>query len=115
MPFMDIHLVRMARMFIGTTSGFSYVPTCFGIPSAIVNAISPVSQLWTSKTRFSLKPIYRKTGGLVRQNELTSDVRWALATAETLKEAVLARVPKGTEELNVKALEAGLALAAGVN
>jgi len=37
-----------------------------------------------------------------------------VASAATLKEAVLARVPKGTEQLNVSALEAGLALAAGV-
>jgi len=37
-----------------------------------------------------------------------------VAGAATLKEAVLARVPKGTEQLNVSALEAGLALAAGV-
>ena len=37
-----------------------------------------------------------------------------VATAVTLREAVLARVPKGTEELNVKALDAGLELAAGV-
>ncbi|HUX38644.1 MAG TPA: 2-oxoacid:acceptor oxidoreductase family protein [Rectinemataceae bacterium] len=36
-----------------------------------------------------------------------------VAEAATLREAVLARVPKGTEELNVKALDAGLALAAG--
>ena len=99
MPFMDIHLVRMARMFIGTTSGFSYVPTCFGIPSAIVNAISPVSQLWTSKTRFSLKPIYRKTDGLVRQKELTSDVRWALATAETLNYAGLTVKESSSDEI----------------
>jgi len=37
-----------------------------------------------------------------------------VAGAGTLKEAVLARVPKGTEQLNVGALEAGLALADGV-
>lgn len=37
-----------------------------------------------------------------------------VASDTTLKEAVLARVPKGTEELNVNALEAGLALAKGV-
>ncbi|MEI6385075.1 MAG: 2-oxoacid:acceptor oxidoreductase family protein [Spirochaetota bacterium] len=35
-----------------------------------------------------------------------------VASAATLAEAVRERVPKGTEELNVKALEAGLALAA---
>ena len=37
-----------------------------------------------------------------------------VASAATLKDAVLARVPKGTEDLNVSALEAGLALVAGV-
>lgn len=37
-----------------------------------------------------------------------------VASPETLREAVLARVPKGTEELNASALEAGLALAEGV-
>ena len=35
----------------------------------------------------------------------------AAASAESLKEAVVHRVPKGTEELNLKALAAGLALA----
>ncbi|MEI6877084.1 MAG: 2-oxoacid:acceptor oxidoreductase family protein [Spirochaetota bacterium] len=36
-----------------------------------------------------------------------------ITKAETLIEAVRQRVPKGTEDLNVAALEAGLALAAG--
>jgi 2-oxoglutarate ferredoxin oxidoreductase subunit gamma len=34
-----------------------------------------------------------------------------VAPKETLKKAVIARVPKGTDELNVKALEVGLELA----
>jgi 2-oxoglutarate ferredoxin oxidoreductase subunit gamma len=37
-----------------------------------------------------------------------------VAGAKTLSDAVRDRVPKGTEELNIKALEAGLALAATV-
>ena len=35
-----------------------------------------------------------------------------VASKEVLKKAVIARVPKGTDELNVKALEVGLELAA---
>ncbi len=36
-----------------------------------------------------------------------------VASAKTLETAVLNRVPKGTEELNLKALRAGIALVAG--
>mgnify|MGYP000908836254 CR=1 FL=1 len=37
-------------------------------------------------------------------------VLWGLLHPESVKKALLARVPKGTEELNEKAFEAGYAL-----
>jgi 2-oxoglutarate ferredoxin oxidoreductase subunit gamma len=36
--------------------------------------------------------------------------QWGLLHPESVKKALLARVPKGTEELNEKAFEAGYAL-----
>ena len=37
---LDIHLIRNAKVFIGTTSGLTNVAISFGIPSAIVNCIT---------------------------------------------------------------------------
>jgi len=70
-PLMDIHLVRKARIFIGTTSGFAYVASSFGIPTAMVNAISSVGLLWSTDTRFVLKPIHTRDGRM-RSEEHTS-------------------------------------------
>jgi putative glycosyltransferase (TIGR04372 family) len=66
---MDIHLVRKARMFIGTTSGFAYVASNFGIPTAMVNAISSVGLLWSVDTRFALKPIHTRDARMLSQRQ----------------------------------------------
>lgn len=89
-PEMDIHLVRHARMFIGTTSGFAYVASSFGIPTAMVNAISSVGLLWSKDTRFALKPVHTREGRLLTQREVTSEKwRWTFPTFETLAHAGL--------------------------
>jgi putative glycosyltransferase (TIGR04372 family) len=89
-PEMDIHLMRTARMFIGTTSGFAYVASSFGIPTAMVNAISSVGLLWSTDTRFTLKPVRTKEGRLLTQREVTSEEwRWAFPTHESLAHAGL--------------------------
>ena len=36
--------------------------------------------------------------------------KWQLARAESIRKAILDRVPKGTEDLNTKAFELGYAL-----
>lgn len=89
-PEMDIHIVRKAKMFIGTTSGFTYVASNFGIPSAIVNAISSIGLLWPSNARFCLKLVKTLAGRILSQREVTSDEwRWSFASFETLRDAGL--------------------------
>jgi len=89
-PLMDLHLVRKARLFIGTTSGFAYVASSFGIPTAMVNAISSIGLLWSKDTRFALKPIQTREGRLLSQREVISEKwRWAYPTHESLSQAGL--------------------------
>jgi putative glycosyltransferase (TIGR04372 family) len=89
-PEMDIHLVRHARMFIGTTSGFAYVASSLGTPSAIVDAISSIGLLLPKQTRFATKLVRTRTGRMLSLAELTSDrFRWSLANFETLARAEL--------------------------
>jgi putative glycosyltransferase (TIGR04372 family) len=84
---MDLSLIRDARLFIGTTSGLTNVPICFGIPAALVNCISTDAQLWHRQVRFAPKQIILETGRVVTQTELTrSPWRWRVFDA-----AVLAR------------------------
>jgi putative glycosyltransferase (TIGR04372 family) len=99
-PEMDIHLVRNARAFIGTTSGFAYVATSFGIPSAIVDAISSIGLLWTKQTRFTTKLVRTRTGRSLSLAELTSDrFRWSLANFETLTRAELTVEDNSPDEI----------------
>ena len=87
---MDIHLTRTARLFIGTTSGFAYVASSFGIPTAMVNALSSVGLIWSKDTRFALKPVRTREGRLLTQSEVTSEKwRWAFPTHESLSAAGL--------------------------
>lgn len=84
-PSMDIKLVRNARMFIGTTSGFAYVASAFGIPCAMVNCISSVGLLWSKNTKFSLKSIFTKSGKFLSQSEIISNKwRWSFPTHEAM-------------------------------
>jgi putative glycosyltransferase (TIGR04372 family) len=101
MPKMDIHLVRKARMFIGTTSGFAYVASNFGIPTAMVNTISSVGLLWSVDTRFALKPIHTRDGRMLSQREATSEQwRWAYPTHESLARVGLTVSENSADEIH---------------
>jgi putative glycosyltransferase (TIGR04372 family) len=110
---MDIHLVRKARMFIGTTSGFAYVASNFGIPTAMVNAISSVGLLWSVDTRFAPKPIHTRDGRMLSQREATSEQwRWAYPTYESLARAGLAVSENSADEI-LETVKEVFALTAG--
>jgi putative glycosyltransferase (TIGR04372 family) len=82
---MDIHLIRHAHAFIGTTSGLTNVAISFGIPCAIVNAITTDAQLWNSKVRFALKPVRLGDGTTLTQRQLTTvPWRWRVFDAAVL-------------------------------
>jgi len=99
-PLMDLHLVRNAQYFIGTTSGFAYVATSFDVPTVMVNCISSIGLLWTERTRFALKPVRTTSGRLLSQRELTSDRwRWSFPTFESLKAAGLDLGESSSDEI----------------
>jgi putative glycosyltransferase (TIGR04372 family) len=99
-PEMDIHLMRRARMFIGTTSGFAYVASSFGIPTAMVNALSSVGLLWSKDTRFSLKPVHTRDGRMLSLSDVTSEQwRWAFPTYETVTSAGLIVSESSSDEI----------------
>ncbi len=82
---MDIHLIRNAKAFIGTTSGLTNVAISFGIPSAIVNCITTDAQLWNSSVRFALKPVRVAGGTMLTQEQLSSAPwRWRVFDAAVL-------------------------------
>ncbi|MGJ4884599.1 MULTISPECIES: TIGR04372 family glycosyltransferase [unclassified Bradyrhizobium] len=99
-PEMDIHLMRRARMFIGTTSGFAYVASSFGIPTAMVNALSSIGLLWSTDTRFALKPVHRADGQMLSLREWTSEeYRWAYPTHESMARAKLVVSESSSDEI----------------
>ena len=99
-PEMDIHLVRRARAFIGTTSGFAYVASSFGIPTAMVNALSSVGLLWSKDTRFALKPVHTRDGRMLSLRDVTSERwRWAFPTYETVTSAGLVVSESSSDEI----------------
>lgn len=76
---MDIHLIRHARYFVGTTSGLTNVAISFGVPCALVNCITVDAQLWTSNVRFALKPVVDRNERSLTQREVTNAPwRWRL-------------------------------------
>ena len=82
---LDIHLVRHARAFIGTTSGLTNVAVSFGVPSAIVNGITTDAQLWNKNVRFALKPVRLADKSMLTQRQLTSTPwRWWVFDAAVL-------------------------------
>lgn len=82
---MDLHLIRHARAFVGTTSGLTNVAISFGVPCAIVNAITTDAQLWHRDARFALKPVRLANGAVLTQRQLTSSPwRWRLFDAAVL-------------------------------
>ncbi|WP_316228869.1 TIGR04372 family glycosyltransferase [Bradyrhizobium sp. SZCCHNR1070] len=100
MPEMDIHLMRRARMFIGTTSGFAYVASSFGIPTAMVNALSSVGLLWSTDTRFALKPVHTRDGRMLSLGDVTSErYRWAFPTHESVANAGLVVSESSSDEI----------------
>ena len=99
-PEMDIHLMRRARMFIGTTSGFAYVASSFGIPTAMVNALSSIGLLWSRDTRFALKPVHSADGRMLSLSEWTSErYRWAYPTHESVARAELIVSESSSDEI----------------
>ena len=99
-PEMDIHLMRRARMFIGTTSGFAYVATSFGIPTAMVNALSSIGLLWSKDTRFALKPLHTREGRMLSLSDVTSERwRWTFPTYETVTRAGLTVSESSADEI----------------
>lgn len=97
---MDIHLMRRARMFIGTTSGFAYVASSFGIPTAMVNALSSVGLLWSKDTRFALKPVHTSEGRMLSLGDVTSEKwRWTFPTYETVASAGLTVSESSADEI----------------
>src|SRR3569833_3709925 len=98
---MDIHLVRRARIFIGTTSGFAYVATSFGIPTAMVNALSSVGLLWSTDARFAWKPVHTRDGRMLSLSEITSErYRWAYPTYESMARAGLTIRESSSDEIH---------------
>jgi len=97
---MDIHLVRRARIFIGTTSGFAYVASSFGIPTAMVNALSSVGLLWSKDTRFALKRVHTREGRMLSLSDVTSEKwRWTFPTYETAASAGLTVSESSADEI----------------
>lgn len=82
---MDVHLIRHARLFIGTTSGLTNVAVSMGVPCALVNCITVDAQLWGNSVRFALKRLQRRDGSFVTQHQLTSTPwRWRAFGADVL-------------------------------
>jgi putative glycosyltransferase (TIGR04372 family) len=82
---MDLHLIRHARYFVGTTSGLTNVAVSFGVPCALVNCITVDAQLWGERVRFALKPVVNRERRMLTQRELTSTPwRWRVFSAETM-------------------------------
>ena len=112
---MDIHLIRHARFFVGTTSGLANVAVSFGLPTAQVNCLTTEAQPWHSGVRFCLKPIYKADGAMLTQRELVaSQWRWGLFTMETMKRYGLTSQDNSAEEIletvrEVEALASGRA------
>ena len=82
---MDVHLIRNARFFIGTTSGLTNVAVSMGVPCALVNCITTDAQLWNSNVRFALKRLQLSDGSFATQHQLTSTPwRWRSFGADVL-------------------------------
>ncbi len=82
---LDLHLIRHARFFIGTTSGLTNVAVSFGKHCALVNCITTDAQLWGDRIRFAPKTIRLADGGMVPQGALTVEPwRWRMFSAECL-------------------------------
>jgi putative glycosyltransferase (TIGR04372 family) len=109
----DIQLIRHARAFIGTTSGLTNVAISFGVPCAIVNAITTDAQLWTRHVRFALKPVRQSDGAMLTQRELTSTPwRWRVFDAAVLGRNGAAPVDNSSMEI-LQTVQEVMAMAEG--
>jgi putative glycosyltransferase (TIGR04372 family) len=110
---LDLHLIRHARAFLGTTSGLTNVAISFGVPSAIVNAITTDAQLWNKDVRFALKPVRLADGTMLTQRQLTSSPwRWRVFDAAVLGRSGARPVTNSSAEILQTAREV-VALASG--
>ena len=97
---MDLHLIRHARLFIGTTSGLTNVAISFDVPCALVNCITTDAQLWTSKVRFALKPISLTDGTRISQRALTcTPWRWRVFSAEVMSRYAAVALETSADDL----------------
>lgn len=106
---LDLHLIRTARLFIGTTSGLTNMAVSFGIPCALVNCITTDAQPWSGRVRFALKPVWDAAGRLLGPREMTeAPARWALYSAESMSCAGLRCEDNSPDEIleTVKEVEA---------
>ncbi len=84
---LDLHLIRNASYFIGTTSGLTNVAISFGVPCALVNCITIDAQLWGKAVRFVSKRVRLRGEGrrMLKQRETTSTPwRWRVFSAESI-------------------------------
>jgi putative glycosyltransferase (TIGR04372 family) len=110
---MDLALIRGARLFIGTTSGLTNVPICFGIPTALVNCISTDAQFWHRQVRFAPKQIILEDGSAVAQTEMTrSPWRWRVFDAAVLARYNATPVDNSSDEI-LETVKEVMALAVG--
>jgi putative glycosyltransferase (TIGR04372 family) len=106
---LDVHLIRNARYFIGTTSGLTDVAASLGTPCALVNCVSADAQMWGAGSRFALKRIRLRDGRDLTQRELTSAPwRWRAFGADVLARYGAVPVENTPEEVleTVKEVEA---------
>jgi putative glycosyltransferase (TIGR04372 family) len=110
---MDVHLIRNARFFIGTTSGLTNVAVSMGVPCALVNCITTDAQLWHSDVRFALKRLQLSDGSFATQHQLTSTPwRWRSFGADVLGRHGAVLVNSTADEI-LEAVKEVDALAAG--
>jgi putative glycosyltransferase (TIGR04372 family) len=105
---LDLHLIRHARYFVGTTSGLTNVAVSFGVPSALVNCITVDAQLWNDRVRFALKPVRNREGSMLTQRQITSTPwRWRLFGAEVMLRHNLVAFENTSDEIleTVKEIE----------
>jgi len=97
---MDLHLIRHARYFIGTTSGLTNVAVSFGVPCALVNCMTVDAQLWGRQVRFIPKSVVDRKGRMLTQREITSAPwRWRLFSAESMMQHGILALQNGADEV----------------
>lgn len=97
---LDLHLIRHAKYFVGTTSGLTNVAVSFGVPSALVNCITTDAQLWGNKVRFAFKSVRLLEGRLITQRELTTTPwRWRTFSADVIAHSDAVFIDNTSDEI----------------